>query len=160
MLPFHRISNIRQIMGDTTHYDVGDDIDLDSPHPLKKVSQTQLSTKPNLSLKMTVMRRRIMTLRTLRSVMSYEEWFKDVLKSDEMEVEDSEGATFTCHVLLNWKVTRPSLMSDTCHLAYLLSPLPVVQKHISLNMSLEDKIAERIIFTTFYCQSYCRSREG
>ncbi len=67
-----------------------------------------------------------------------------------MGVEDSEGVTFTCHVLLNWKVNSPSLMSDTCHLAYLLSPHPVVQKHVSLNMSLEDKIAaERIIFTTF-----------
>ena len=78
---------------------------------------------------------------------SDDEMIQDVPDSDVLEVEDTSGVTLTGRILLIWKLICPQLMSDTCCLAYILSPHTIVQKHVLAHMSAEDKAAaERMIF--------------
>ncbi len=151
--------HICQIMCISSNFEIGEEIDLESPSPLpKKVPQTKLFSK---TVKDEVFsnskddesdKEEEEEINLEEFEISNEEWLRDVLDRDELEVDDTLGVTFTSCILLHWKIIWPCLMSDICHVAYILSTHPIFQQHVVKNMSLEDKAAvKRIIFKSSAC---------
>ncbi len=95
-------------MGSMATYDAGDDIDLDSPQPLKKVPQTKLSTKimdENFDESESENGSDEEEENDIKYFeVSDEELFQVVPNIDELDVKDSVGATFTGCVLKTGKL--------------------------------------------------------
>ena len=151
--------NVKNIMGDTSKYNV--DFDDDSSPPSDKKPWSLVKKKSS------VMDEEVEDLSSVESSVGGEESDEEYEDCNEDEAEDvpiedgndlvlsdPEGNTLAGHLMLNWNKRRKYLLHVISQVAHILSPNPVVQEFVKNGEVVAGKnAAEHLIKKVVHSQS-------